>query len=217
MTEIILVGAGGCMRELAWQIMESNRIEEKWKIVGYVDRFQEGDTQDVMVGDYRIPYLGDDDYLLQSKKDVNVVLSVGNSGLRKRLANMYQSNPKIHFPNLILDNAKVCSDLKAGCGCIISMDVKVSTNVKLGNFVFINMDSTICHDGVVEDFVSINPDVTLAGAVTIGQGSEIGLGAKVIQGVTVGHDVVIGAGSVIIKDTESECTIVGVPGRKVRG
>ena len=41
MTEIILVGAGGCMRELAWQIMESNRIEEKWKIVGYVDRFLE--------------------------------------------------------------------------------------------------------------------------------------------------------------------------------
>ena len=35
MTEIILVGAGGCMRELAWQIMESNRIEEKWKIVGF--------------------------------------------------------------------------------------------------------------------------------------------------------------------------------------
>ena len=216
MTDIVLVGAGGCMRELAWQILESNKTENKWNVIGYVDKQDANSNHSVKVCDTSIPYLGDDDYLLDAQEDVNVVLTVGNPHFRKKLVEKYKANSHILFPNLVLNNAKMCSDIMIGHGCIISMDVKISTNVKIGDFVFVNMDSTICHDGQLGDFVSINPDVKLAGAVRVGAGTEIGIGAKVIQGVAIGKDVVIGAGSVIISDIEDSCTIVGVPGRKVR-
>lgn len=38
MKELVMVGSGGCMRELVWQIQEQKKEKEIWKIVGYVDR-----------------------------------------------------------------------------------------------------------------------------------------------------------------------------------
>ena len=35
--ELILIGSGGCMRELLWQIEELNREEMTWEVLGYVD------------------------------------------------------------------------------------------------------------------------------------------------------------------------------------
>ncbi len=217
MTDIILVGSGGCMRELAWQILESNKICEEWNIIGYVDENVAGKNAGVAVAGFRIPFLGDDDFLLKKETEIHVVLSVGSPSLRKKLYEKYRKNSHIKFPALILKNASVCEDMEAGMGCIVSMGAKISTNVSLGKFVFVNMDGMICHDGKISDFVSVNPAAKLAGAVTVGEESEIGMGANVIQGIQIGHHVVIGAGCVIVKDTEDACTMVGVPGRKVRG
>ena len=216
MTDIILVGTGGCMRELAWQIMESNKVRNKWNIVGYVDNMPSNGVSSVKVAGTEIRYLGNDDYILNANEDINVVISVGNPKLRKRISDSYKVNPHVKFPNLILENAVVCPDVVMGQGCIVSMNAKISTNVRLGDFVFINMDATICHDGQLGSFVSVNPGAKLAGAVKIGAETEIGMGADIIQGTNVGSRVVIGAGCVVIDDTEDECTMVGVPARKVR-
>ena len=45
MQDIILVGSGGCMREIVWQIQEQNKSAENWNILGYVDRDAAGRTQ----------------------------------------------------------------------------------------------------------------------------------------------------------------------------
>ena len=37
MERITLVGSGGCMRELFWQIMEANKIQQRWVVYGYVE------------------------------------------------------------------------------------------------------------------------------------------------------------------------------------
>lgn len=217
MTDIILVGCGGCMRELAWQILESNKICMEWNIVGYVDEDIPGKNEGVIVSGKKIPFLGDDNFLLASKEDVNVVVSVGNPSFRKRLVMKYEENEHILFPNLILKNAKVCEDIQIGKGCIISMGATISTNVSMGDFAFINMEGMVCHDGRLGNFVSINPSAKLAGTVSVGDETEIGMSATIIQGIQVGSHVTIGAGSVIIRDTQDSCTIVGIPGRKVRG
>ena len=36
MENIVLVGSGGCMREILWQIYEGKNAKE-WKVLGYVD------------------------------------------------------------------------------------------------------------------------------------------------------------------------------------
>ena len=213
---IVLAGAGGCMRELIWQIQELNKVCPMWQIDGYVDVKAPEDGEQCIVGRETIPYLGTDDYLLASEEPVNVAVCAGSPRLRKKIVSTLKKNAHIQFPNLILRDTRVCEDVKMGEGCIISMDCRISTNVVLGDFVFMNTGSKICHDGYVGDFVTLSPDVTLAGAVRVESECDIGLGAKVIQGVNIGASTVIGAGSVVIKDIEPSCTAVGVPAKKIK-
>lgn len=214
MQDLILVGAGGCMRELVWQIQELNKICPTWNIIGFVD--YENPQEEVYVGRCHIPYLGADDVLINSNKEVNVAICVGSPVLRRKIASKYQVNNNIKFPNLILSNTYVCEDVKMGQGCIISMDARISTNVTLGDFVFMNTGSMVCHDGVIGNYVTLSPDVKLAGAVNIGAGSEIGIGAKVIQGISIEEDVIVGAGAVVIRDITEACTAVGVPAKAIK-
>ena len=210
---IVLVGSGGCMRELVWQIQELNKEIQTWQIDGYVDAKEPEAEETCMVGNEEIPYLGNDDYLLTMREPVNVAICVGSPALRKKIVERLKKNANIKFPNLILGDTRICDDVRMGEGCIVSMDCRISTNVRLGDFVFLNTGSKVCHDGRIGDYVTLSPDVKLAGNVSIGRESEIGLGTKVIQGMTIGAGTVVGAGAVVVRDIEAGVTAVGVPAR----
>lgn len=215
MKKIILTGAGGCMRELLWQIQICNQLHPTWEVLGFADICDQHKT--VAVGGAVYPYLGDDDDLLGRREETNVVICAGSSRLREKIAGKLKQNPRIHFPNLILSNTRICPDVRMGEGNIISMDCRISTNVSLGNFVFLNLGAEVCHDGRLADFVTLSPDAHLAGAVTVGAGSELGMGVKVIQGVRIGAKAVVGAGGVVIRDLPDGCTALGVPARERSG
>lgn len=214
--EIIFIGSGGCMRELAWQMQEQNKKKVRWSILGYVDNKAPENMHGVMVGRKLIPYLGTDDYLLNVQRKTNVVISIGNSLVRKIIAEKLLKNNMLYFPNIVLDHSAVCDDVQMNQGCIISRNASVSTNVILGDFTLLNIGCTICHDGKTDAFVTLSPNTYLAGNVTVGKCTELGMGTNIIQGVTIGEYVISGAGSVIIRDTENHCTMAGVPARKLR-
>lgn len=214
---LILAGAGGCMKELVWQIQELNKTKNSWNILGYVDAVAPEGDKSCIVGRQEIPFLGTDKYLLEQEESVNVAVCTGNPALRKKIAEKLKQNEKLRFPNLILGNTKICDDVKLGQGCVISMDARISTNVQLGDFVFLNTGSMVCHDGQIGDFVTLSPAVWLAGNVSVGAGSEFGMGTKVIQGIRIGKNVITGAGSVVVNNIENNCTVVGVPARKIKG
>lgn len=208
---LILTGAGGCMRELLWQIQEQNCRGMAWEVLGYVD--VSADAGDVFVGGVRYPCLGTDDFLLAQRERVNVAVCGGSSVLRRRIAEKLMKNPHIAFPNLILADACICPDVRMGQGNIISMDCRISTNVAMGDFNFLNMGAVVCHDGRLGDYVTMSPGAWLAGNVSVGSGSELGMGTKVIQGIRVGSHAVTGAGCVVIEGIPDHATVVGVPGR----
>ncbi len=213
--DLILAGCGGCMRELVWQIQELNKQKAVWNIIGYSDRKHPENGTDISVGLQKIPYLGNDDYLLSKTDPVNVAICVGSPALRRKIAMKLLQNSCIRFPNLILGNTKICEDVKLGRGCIISMDVCISTNVIVGDFVFFNTGSMACHDGYISDYVTLGPDVKLAGTVTVGENSDLGIGTKVIQGVHIAKNVKTGAGSIVVRNIDSEGTFAGVPAHKI--
>ncbi len=215
-SDIILVGSGGCMRELAWQIQELNKEKQTWNVLGYVDNVPPAKGSSVCVGTQELLYLGNDDYLLGRKEQTNIAICVGSPSLRKKIAFKLLHNPCIQFPNLILSNTKISTDIKLGKGCIISMDARVSTNVVIGDFVFINTGSMVCHDGRISDYVSLGPDVKLAGAVSVGMNSELGISTKVIQGVKIADYVITGAGTAVVRNLERAGTYVGVPAHQIR-
>lgn len=215
MEDLIMVGGGGCMREILWQIWESE-YRSQWNVLGYIDNKKTEGNEDCYVGGKCCPYLGDDEFLLKRQTSTSVAVCVGSPKLRRKIVERLLGNDNILFPTLLLGNAVICSDSQISRGCIISRDSCISTNANLGEFVFVNIGATICHDGRLGDFVTISPHATIAGAVNIGSMSEIGLGTNIIQEISIGQNVITGAGSVVIHDIDANCTVAGVPARILR-
>lgn len=207
MKDIVLVGAGGCMRELLWQFKEYNEYKPTWNIKGYINPVEDFDVESL--GDY--PYLGTDDDLLQATEETLVAICIADPDIREELVTKYRKNPNLVFPTIILSRDGIAPDASFGEGCIISKDCIVSSNVRFGNFVFANIRSMVCHDGNVGDYTTLAPCVKIAGTVKIGSHCQIGIGSSTTQGLTIGDAVRVGAGAVVIHDLPSGVTAVGVP------
>lgn len=209
MQDLILVGSGGCMREILWQIEEINLKKPTWNILGFVDKSPSSSYQSLN----NYVYLGEDDYLISYENDINVVICVGSSNLRKKIAKKYKRNPKIHFPTIIMNDVKIAPSAKIGQGTVISTKCVISENVVLKDFVLLNIDCMVCHDGFIDDYTTLSPCVHLAGNVSVGKTCNIGMNTTIIQNVSLGDEVVTGAGSVIIRSEQKKCKLVGVPAR----
>lgn len=219
--QLILVGNGGCMHEIAWQIELLNKRNPIWQIAGIIDK-----KPSQGYGSY--PWLGGDEYLLSLTEETNVAICIGNPLIRRKVAKKLSENSYLKFPIIALNQIKAEEGLEEawsrntiadtatiGQGCIICMNSIISADVRIGEFVFLNIGSMVCHDGRIEDYVTLSPDVKLAGNVHVKQGTEIGIGAKIIQGITIGERTVIGAGAVVVRDIPSDCTAVGVPAKPI--
>jgi sugar O-acyltransferase (sialic acid O-acetyltransferase NeuD family) len=205
--DLVLIGAGGFGREVLWQLSEMNYSTNTYNIMGFID--EDLGLQGKLINGY--PILGNNQWLLEYKKEICAVICVGNAKVRKAIYNIIRNNPLVSFPTIIADNVQ-CSELvRFGQGCIICLSSILTVNISIGDFVIANLDCTVGHDAVLDDFVTLYPSVNVSGNVHIGSCCEIGTGTNIIQGKNIGDNTIIGAGSVVVKDIPSDCTAVGAP------
>lgn len=209
MENLILIGTGGMAREVRWVIEEINKLDNKWNILGWVSNESQGE---IIAG---LPVLGDDNWLLDYKETVNVVIGVGNGELRKKISERLKQNSNISFPAIIAPSAEVSPYVKLGEGSIIMNKSLLTVDIEVGNFFLCNYGCTIGHDCKFGDYVTINPGARISGAVSLGECSTVGVGASIIQNINIGSNVVIGAGATVIRDIESDNTVVGVPAKPI--
>jgi len=105
--------------------------------------------------------------------------------------------------------------------------IEIHPGATIGRRFFIDhgMGVVIGETTQIGDDVLLYQDVTLGGTgnergkrhPTIGNNVVIGTGAKVLGNIAIGNHVRIGAGSVVIRPVPDNSTVVGVPGRVVRG
>ena len=105
--------------------------------------------------------------------------------------------------------------------------IEIHPGATIGRRFFIDhgMGVVIGETTEIGDDVLLYQGVTLGGTgnergkrhPTIGNSVVIGTGAKVLGNIQVGNNVKIGAGSVVIRSVPDNSTVVGVPGRVVRG
>lgn len=205
MEKIYIVGAGGFAREVAWLIEDINEKKLTWEIAGFIDDNLENLGKEL--NGYKV--LGDIDYLNNQEKS-SVVIAIGNSQVRERIANKIK---KHDFPTIIHPEAKISNLTKIGEGSIICYGNTISVNTELGKFNILNIGSTIGHDTILSDFVSVMSNVTISGNVTIGKHSMIGSGSVILQGKTVGENSIVGIGSAVVKKVKSNNTAMGVPAK----
>ena len=205
--DIAIIGTGGMAREVRWVIEDCNKTDDRWNIVGWVSKEEPGT---IVSG---LPVLGNDDWLLAHDSPIDVVVSLANGALRKKIVANLKQNKNISFPAIIARSAEVSNYVRIGKGAIIMNQSLLTVDIEAGDFFLCNYGCTVGYDCKFEDYVTLNPGARISGTVYIGECSSVGVGASIIQGITIGKNTFIGAGAAVIRDIGDGCTAVGVPAK----
>jgi sugar O-acyltransferase (sialic acid O-acetyltransferase NeuD family) len=209
MKDIVIIGAGGFGREVAWLIEDINKLKEQWNIIGFVD--DNSDIQGKEINGYRV--VGDINWLVNQK--LYVVSAIGDPLIKKkimeRLKSSENSYPVLIHPSVICSNRVSIAE-----GSIICAGTTITVDIEIGKHVIINLDCTIGHDAILGDYTTVLPSVNVSGFVKTEECVNIGTGSAIIQGVTIGENTIVGAGSIVVKDLPSNCTAVGAPAKPIK-
>lgn len=209
MKDVVIIGAGGFAREVAWLIEEINKKNEQWNILGFID----DNTENIgkSLNGYKI--IGNTDYLNEMNKNIYAVIAIGNGKTRKKVAEKLK---KRKFGILIHPDVSISDSISIGEGSIICSGNILTVNISIGKHVIINLDCTIGHDAVIENFSTFLPGTNLSGETIVEECSTLGTGSTVIQGIKIGKNVMVGAGAVVIRDIIDDSTAVGNPARIIK-
>ncbi|MBM7712987.1 acetyltransferase [Enterococcus xiangfangensis] len=205
--EIIIVGAGGFAKEIAFLLA---RLPEH-ELVGFVDDNYDSISKKV----YGKPVIGPVEILERYQKRIGVVIGIAKPAIKKRIYQQLSSNPNLVYPNLIDSNVLLGYQVTFGVGNVVMANSTFTADIQFGDFNMINIGSTIGHDTAMGDFNTLYPTINVSGNVRIGNENEIGVGTKIIQGIRIGDQNIIGAGTVLIRDADNRGKYVGVPAKEI--
>ena len=205
MQELFIYGCGGVGNEIAEHIMNN----PSYKLKGFID-----DNSQIRkcMG---FPSWTFEEVLKMSNKDINVIISIGEPDIRRKLSEKLEKNG---FNEITVDLSEhYNSDFSTvGQGTLLHHGSYISVNSKIGKSCLINKDSLVGHDCIIGDCTVLSPRVTLGGNVTVGDNTYIGTGALIRNGINIGNNVIVGMGAVVIKDVEDDSVVVGNPAKYLR-
>jgi len=211
--DILIIGAGGHAREIAFLIEEINLVNSQWNILGFVSNAV------TEIGCSLNGYEIYSDTVLKHQ-DINhlhIVIAIGNPQIVKRIhCELQELKGNFIFPNIIhpTQSSKL-RGVSMGDGNIVCEGNIFTTNVRIGSFNCINRGCNISHDVRIDNYCVINPGVNISGGVEIGDGSLIGTGATILQYLKIGSNSVVGAGAVVTKNVRKNKTVIGIPAREI--
>ena len=212
MKDLIIFGASGFGREVAWAVERLNKVTPTWNLLGFMD--DADDIQGSEINGYKV--LGKTADVV-NYPDAYYVVAVGASRTREKIvSNLKTVNPSIKFGTVIDPSVEMSEHVTIGEGTIICAHTIITVNIEIGAHVIINLDCTVGHDAVLQDFVTLYPSVNVSGITNIGHAVELGTGMQIIQGKTVGDYSIVGAGAVVVKDIPAKCTAVGSPAKPIK-
>lgn len=208
MQKVAIFGARGFARELHQLLKDLTAAGTAHTCVGFI--VDPGYVESASVHDLPVY---EDKNILAEDKEIRVVIGIGRTAPRYRIANDIEREFGDRFAKLKHPQAWLGDHIPAGIGSIICAGALVTTDISIGAHTHVHVGSKIGHDTVIGDYVTVAPGTTVSGRVQIGAGTFIGAGAVILPDIKVGAWSVIGAGAVVTKDVPDNVTAVGVPAR----
>jgi len=209
--DIVIYGAGGFARELAWLASECGQ-----KVLAYIDDSPSRHGQ--RLNDVEVISL--EDAAARFPKAA-VAIGIGSPSQREAVA---QKATAAGLRHALLVDPRVARStwIELGEGTMICAGSILTTNIRIGRHVQVNLHCTIGHDVVMDDFATLAPGVHISGWVHIAKGAYLGTGAVVINGtaekpIVLGAGAIVGAGACVVKSVEPGMTVVGVPAKPIPG
>ncbi len=206
MTDIIIVGAAGCGREVACWIEDINKDALTWNILGFLD-----DNLAALEGflcKYEI--LGPIKEH-EPRKGIKYAMGIANPQIKKDIAASMTSKGA-EFASIIHPSARVYTEYEPGTGLVVYPNAKIATGCRIGEFV--TLQSTILgHDAQIGDYVTISSSCGITGGTRLNDGCFIGDHACIAVGLEIGKNAYVGIGSVVIRDVPEDTRVFGNPAR----
>lgn len=210
MKEIIIVGAGGSGMDIISIINSINKINNEWKILGFLDDNSE------LLGEKIMGYsvLGNiddgkdypDSYFVSSI--ANPTNRIVRSKVFKRIKKYTNNFATIIHPSVIIyDNVDIGLGTVINAGCILGSKVRIGTNVHLG------YGCNIAHETILDDNVSMGSGVNLSSGVIIGVDCYIGAGVSSTHDISVDENILVTVGSSVVTNLNRNIydTWIGTP------
>ena len=86
MKDLIIIGASGFGREVAWLVERINKVELQWNLLGFID--DNNDIQNTNIGGY--PVLGTTEQIVDYS-NAQFVCAIGSSKIREIIVNRITS------------------------------------------------------------------------------------------------------------------------------
>ena len=209
MKDLVIVGAGGCGRELLQWARDINEAGQRWNIKGFID-----DNKGALEGkNCTVSILsGIDDY--EICPDDEFVCGIGSSGARKTIVEKLKAKGAV-FVTLIHPTAVISDSCTIGEGVIIYPFALISDNAAIGDGCIINMYSSIAHDSVLGEYCTISAHCDVTGTCTLGDRVYMGTTSNIVPGSKIGNDVYICAGSTVMSHVRAGRKVLGTPAKIV--
>jgi len=201
--QVVIIGAGGLGREVAWVIERINAVQPTFELLGFCDDAEE--KRAGMCGAY--PLLGTEESVKARFGAVGFFCAIGNNRVRQSV--MAAALAMGHEPVTIIDpGAVIAPDVEIGKGSYVGIGSVVSVGTEIGAGVLINHQVCVGHDVVLDDFVQLCPGVCVSGGCRVGEGSLLGTHAGVIPLKAIGAWSTVGAGTMALRDIEAGTTTI---------
>lgn len=212
--QIVVYGAGGFGREVAWLAQSAMIGGENVEVVCFID--DDEAICGTILNDLEVLSLS---HAKEKYPSASVVSGIGVPTLRE--VTMEKAHAAgFGFATLVHPRTEISKWVEISEGTVICAGSILTTNITLGKHVQINLDCTIGHDVIMADYATLAPGVHVSGCVHIGNRAYIGTGAVINNGtksnpLIIGDDVIVGAGACVTKST-SYGTWGGVPARPLQ-
>lgn len=210
MKRLLIMGAGGCGREVMQLAMDINNLEHRWDSFFFLDydaHILEGKNCEAKI------IANDDTYNIRENDEFSC--AVGDSALRRKIIKRMEAKGA-QFISLIHPTAQIAKSAELGESIIIYPYCIVTADSKIGKGCVINAHTSIAHDVVVGEYCTISPNCHIAGGCMIGDNVFMGIGVNIIPSVKIEKDSYICAGSTIMTRVKEGSKMFGCPAKKIR-
>jgi len=210
---LVIYGAGGFGREVAWLVERINNNHDEWNLLGFID-----DVKTEMYGKpiNGLTVLGGREWFDANRNGVYVTCAMGKSQSRRKIYSSLEMMSHVKLATLVDPSVLLADTSSIGEGSIVCCGSRIMTNAKLGKGVVVNTGSSVGHDSDLGDYCTLFVNAMISGTVKLGENTEIGSGAFVLEYKTVGKDNVIAPLSSVLADITVSGTYAGNPARRIR-
>lgn len=202
MKKMIIIGASGFGKEIAWIIDRMNHAGCDLGLIGFCD-----DALDKQDGTFAgFPLLGKLETAAAQLPGARFICAIGNNHARQSV--VARACAAGLLPHSIIDpTALIAPDTTIGKGSFIGIGSIVSTGAVIGSHVIVNHQACIGHDVTLANFVQVCPGARISGGGNIGEGALLGTNAVTIPLIKMGAWSTLGAGTTALTSIPDHTTL----------